>query len=120
VAKKTLGDCIGDARAILQDTESGSYRYSDDELVSLFNNALYELKRVRPDLYIGGYGSDLTTYTPSDFSTAVPFSMLVFQPVVLFIAGMAELRDDEFTVDNRAGILLRAFTTQLSLPGGMA
>jgi len=117
MAKKTIGDCVSEARVILQDTVT-PYRYSDDELLSYFNNALYELKRLRPDLYIGSFGSDLLIYTTSDLSTEVPFASIAFQPVLLYMAGFAELRDDEFTVDQRAGTLLRAFTGQLTGRGG--
>lgn len=118
MAKKTLGDCIDEARTILQDKVE-PYRYSDAELASIFTNACYEIKRLRPDAYIGGYGVDLTIYTDGDLALEVPFPSTMFQPVVLFMAGFAELRDDEFTVDNRAGTLLRSFAGQLVAQGGV-
>ena len=118
MAKKTIGDCIGEARVLLQDNYT-PYRYSDDELIDAFNNALYEIKRLRPDAYLGGYGTDLTIYTTADTATEVPFPAIFFQPTVLYITGYAELRDDEFTIDQRAAILLRSFAGQLVAQGGV-
>lgn len=113
MAKKTIGDCVSEVRSLLQDTVD-PYRYPTADLYALFTNATYEIKRLRPDFYIGAYGQDLPIYTESDSATEVPFAMICFQPVVHFITGTAELRDDEFTVDNRAGVLLQAFTRQLT------
>jgi hypothetical protein len=118
MAKKTIGDCLGEVRVLLQDTYT-PYRYSDEELIAIFNNALHELKRLRPDLYVGSFGTDITIYTTSDTALEVPFAAIAFQAVVLYITGFAELRDDEFTVDQRAGTLLRAFTGQLTGQGGV-
>ncbi|MDX1297291.1 MAG: hypothetical protein R3260_03485 [Pseudomonas sp.] len=117
MAKKTIGDCIGDARTILQD-KSTPYRYTDDELYSAFNNGLNELKRLRPDAFVGSYGTDLTIYTSSDSATELPVAMIFFQPLVYFVTGFAELRDDEFAVEGRAAILLRSFSAQLTSVAG--
>jgi hypothetical protein len=116
MAKRTISDCIGRARALLQDTLENAHRYSDADLLAYFNDALYELKRIRPDAWIGQYGEDLTLYASSDLTTEVPFPSTYFAPVVYYIVGMAELRDDEFAVDGRAATLLSTFERQLALP----
>jgi hypothetical protein len=117
MAKRTINDVIDQARIILQDKVT-PYRYSDEELVSFFNNALYELKRLRPDAWLGSLGKDLDLYAPiaTDLAKEVPFSSIFFQPVVAYVAGYAELRDDEFVVDNRAGLLMSSFTRAISAP----
>ena len=115
MAKRTVKNCIDQVRNILQD-EIDPYRYATSQLLEYFNNGQYELKRIRPDVWLGGYGVDLTLYTESDYDTEIPFASTFFQPMVLFIAGYAELRDDEFTTDARAATLLTAFSRQLSTP----
>jgi hypothetical protein len=117
MAKRTIAEVITGAREILQD-QTVPYRYTDAALVNIFNNALYELKRMRPDAWLGSYGTDIQLYTTADFAVAIPFPSIFFQAVLFFIVGYAELRDDEFTTDNRAIALLGAFGKQISTPGG--
>ena len=118
MAKRTISELLSQVRYILQDTVATSYRYPDADLLAHFNSAIYELKRLRPDVWLGLYGEDLPMYsTAYDLTTTeIPFPSIFFQPVVLFVAGYAELRDDEFTVDNRAVGLVRSFSQQISAP----
>lgn len=118
---KTINDAIEEARVLLQDTVS-PYRYPSEQLLAYLNNGLYELKRVRPDAWLSKTGKDLPTYsnTTQDLAQPFPVSMIFFHPMVMLIAGMAELRDDEFTMDSRAGVLLQQFTANLTkVSGGM-
>jgi len=85
------------------------------------NNGLYELKRLRPDIWLSSLTfpvTDLPRYVddPVDLATALPFNTMFYQPLVLYVAGYAELRDDEFTQDARAATLLKSFAVQLSAP----
>jgi len=111
MAKRTVGDVIKRSRDILQDTVSEEYRYTDDSLVGIFNDSIAEIKRLRPDAFI--YGEDLPSFTASEFASDFPLAEIFFQPAVYFIAGQAELRDDEFTVENRAMTLLSQFSNML-------
>ena len=115
MAKRTIADVFDQVRYMLQDRVV-PYRYPDADLIDHFNSSLYELKRVRPDAYIGAYGVDLSLYTTADMAVEVPFSSIFFQPVVLFVTGYAELRDDEFAVDGRAVGLIGAFSAMLGPP----
>ena len=96
---------------MLQDTESGRYRYTDAELIEDFNNAIAECKRLRPDLFV--YKEALPYYSTSELSEDFPVTSIYFQAVVYFVVGNAELRDDEFAVDGRAMSLLTSFTAKL-------
>jgi hypothetical protein len=116
MAKRTINDCFTHVREILQD-QVEPYRYPDSDLIRSLNSALYELKRIRPDVWLGTYGTDLTLYTISDLALEIPFDSVFFQPVVYYIAGSLELRDDEFAIDGRAVTLVRSFTAQVSTPG---
>jgi len=109
---RTVGEAIAQAREILQDEESVSYRYSDADLYSYLNNAISNVRRVRPDLFI--YGEVLPSFTTTDGASDFPLPETYFQGSVYFIAGIAELRDDEFAVDNRAMTLITRFNQVLT------
>ena len=116
----TIDDAILEARRILGDSNTDvGYRYSEDMLVRALNSALLEMRRLRPDLFRSYYGVGLTQYTTSDLSssTALPINEMYMPPLAAFMAGWIELSDDEFTVDNRAGILLQRFAQQLTVGG---
>ena len=107
---KTVGDTITEARVILND--SAGARYTDVQLVAAFNNAISEAKSLRPDMFV--FGEALPQYTTADFGQPFPLPQIVFQSFVYFLAGDAELRDDEFAVDGRAMTLLGAFKQKLT------
>lgn len=119
---KTVEQIINGARRILND-EVAPYRNSQDDLLSFLNNGLWELKRLRPDAWLGYFGKDLPEYAdnPTDLAVQIPINPVFYQQLIYFITGYAELKDDEFTIDNRAAILLQAFgsnlTTSRSLTG---
>ena len=118
---KTINDAISEARVFLQDTVE-PYRYPTEQLLAYLNNGLYELKRIRPDAWIFSLSGDLPSYQNKSADLAQPFpvDMIFFNPMVLLIVGMAEMRDDEFTQDSRAGILLQSFVSNLTkVSGGM-
>lgn len=110
---KTVGDAIAEARAILHDTTEQVYRYTTADLYAYLNNALLETRRVRPDLFRAYLGTDTPEFAPGDEGEAFPIDAMYFTPVVLYIAGTAELRDDEFTVDARAVTLMQQFAAKL-------
>ena len=118
---RTADDAITEARLVLQDTVV-PYRYPTVDLIRYLNNGLYELKRLRPDIFLAYVGQPVPQYIDDPISLAelIPVADIFYQPLVLFMAGYAELRDDEFTVDARASILLRSFATSLTLPAGAA
>lgn len=113
---KTVADAVTEARAILQDNDT-PYRYSDADLVAYLNDGLLETRKIRPDLFrtYWGTGDAFPEFTSQDITDATDFPIddMFFTPVVYFIAGTAELRDDEFTVDARAATLLNQFNTKL-------
>jgi len=110
---KTVGDAISEARTILHDTDSQLYRYSDDDLVAYLNNALLEARRIRPDLFRAYINQSIPSFTTADFASAFPVDEMFFPQFVFYVAGSAELRDDEFTVDARAATLLNQFVAKL-------
>ena len=109
----TIADAVDLARNLLQD-QTEDYRHTDDKLVSYYNHALIETNRIRPDLFLQTAGV-VTKYTSADISaeTAFPIVDFYITPVADYIAGMAELEDDEFAVDGRAVVLMQVFKAAL-------
>lgn len=110
---RTIGQCIAEARAILQDTTT-PYRYEDADLYALFNSAMSEMRRLRPDLFLSTLLDTPALYTVASANTAFPVSETYWIAVVNYLIGRAELRDDQFNSDARASALLSAFKAQLS------
>lgn len=119
---KTVEKILSDARFILQD-EVIPYRNSVNDLLTALNSGLYELKRIRPDAWLShlGIGVELPQYTdtPLDLAMVIPINPMFYQSLIYFISGYAELKDDEYTVDSRAGLLLKAFGDNNTQPGSV-
>lgn len=92
---------INEARAILQDTNAESgYRYPDSDLLGYLRDGVNLARALRPDIFIGRYATVLPdTYVLTD---PFPLPVFYFTAMCQYIAGRAELRDDEFAVDGRA------------------
>jgi hypothetical protein len=119
---KTVEQILSNARYILQD-EVIPYRNSVDDLLVALNSGLYELKRLRPDAWLSylGVGEELPQYAdvPLDLAMVIPINPMFYQSLIYFISGYAELKDDEYTVDSRAALLLRAFGNNNTQPGSV-
>jgi hypothetical protein len=111
-ALATVADYLADARVLLQDTYSGGYRYTDTELVAALNRGLLEMRRIRPDLFVGV--AEIPLYSPSLPTTAVAMDVQYRVTLLYYIAGQATLKDDEPTQDSRATIFLNKFVAQLT------
>jgi len=112
---KTYQTAIDEAREILQDTDT-PYRYDDSILLNILNRALQEVGRIRPDAFWSTFLTDdivVPEVTTLDLSTTFPIPMQFYLPVVSFIVAWAEVLDDEFTTDGRAGMLMQQFKTQV-------
>jgi hypothetical protein len=105
----TVSQIITSARSVLQDT-AVPFRYSDPDLLDPVNYAVHTVIRSRPDLYWGNYPIVTPQLTLSD---AWPLSDVYVSGVVGFVAGWAELRDDEYAEDKRAALLLSALRPML-------
>lgn len=108
---RTAGECVAEARVLLQDTRA-PHRYATQELLGYLTSAVTEAYRLRPDLFVGSY-STLPIFSESNQSAAVPLPVWLFPQAVNYMVGRAELRDDKFTVDGRALALTNAYATAL-------
>lgn len=113
----TIDTVANRAREILQDADGD--RYSDLRLVEALNLALSTMRRVRPD--IPSLWKDIPGFPYTSLSLGqgivLPVDAQYLEPLVFYVAGYAELADDEFTTDGRANTLLTRFTSQLAMGG---
>ena len=111
---KSIDQALVDARVILNDAAGD--RYTDDDLISDLNSAISMTKMLRPDAFI--LGEALPEFTTADLAqmpaTDFPLPEIFYQSFIYYLAGNAELRDDEFAVDNRAMTLLSAYRRNLT------
>jgi hypothetical protein len=108
-----VGEVIDYVRDILQDRDNAVRRYPDDSLIRNLNLAVLEVRRVRPDYFIGAFAAPVTRYSSADTEVQLPETCI--PSLVKYVAGMAELRDDEYTTDGRAAALLQAFSADLGV-----
>lgn len=102
------------ARDLLQDTVSGAYRYSDDDLYRAMNMALQNARRVRPDLFLwNGVLSEPPRVNSGNAGTPLSIDSQFEDAFVMYVTGAAELREDQFTNDGRAATLLNQFRSAL-------
>ena len=113
----TIGQLLADARAILNDVVpiSGEVRYSDGDLIQAFNAAMLEARAKRPDAFLAmGLRAAVPFYKmPDDAGTAFPLDQIFYPSFLYYVVGRSELREDEFTQDSRAVVLMNKFVSQL-------
>ena len=120
---KTYQDVVTEARVLLQDTDSDSYRTSDATLLAIYNRALQALARVRPDACYDLYSDnslnvpELVEDSPDADQVAwtddFGLEMQFFNPLVSYVVGVAEIIDDEYTEDSRAALMLSSFKNEV-------
>lgn len=113
MALETVEKCVAYARELLQDEKDTPYRYSDASLVRGLSLALLEAKKLRPDLFLN---VTIPTFTAND-TTTVPIDEIYRVPMVYYMVGIAQLRDDEEVVDQRAAGFLSMFQAKLVAGG---
>ncbi len=120
---KTYQDVITEARVLLQDTDSTSYRNSNETLIQILNRALQALGRTRPDAFYELYGNnslgvpELVESNPAAgqtvWTTTFGLELQFFSPLVSYVVGVAEIIDDEYSEDGRAALMLQSFKNEL-------
>jgi len=111
-ALDTVGKIVDFSRVLLQDTLE-PYRYLTADLIANLNTALLDARRLRPDLFL--YTStDVPFYTAT--SEVVDIDQQYRMALVYYIAGYAQLRDEEDVQDARAGAFIDRITSTLTNP----
>jgi hypothetical protein len=111
-ALDTVGKIIDYARVLLQDTLA-PYRYPTADLIANLNISLLDARRLRPDLFL--YSSTEVPFY-SVTSEVVDIDQQYRMALVYFVAGHAQLRDEEEVTDARAAAFISKFTSMLTEP----
>ena len=103
----SVKDYIDDVRVLLLDKVQ-PYRYEDDELLVALNTTILEARRLRADLFVTRFGSEVPSYR------AVTGDQVCIEPqfrlgIVFGVCAHALLRDEEDVQDSRAASFLARF-----------
>ena len=112
----TIGGLLTDARNVLNDTiqVSGAFRYSDQELINAFNDGMQMARAKRPDAFLDmGLRTPVPQYQTTDTNTAFPLDTTYYPALLFYVVGRTELKEDTFTDDNRAVVLMNKFVSLL-------
>ncbi len=107
----TIADSITRSRQIIQDLQP-PFRHDDAKLVGYLNDALIDVRRLRPDFFLGGLDS-YTFYDVTNLPDEFPLDPIAFTAVTDYISGSVGLEDDEFAQDGRAIALHSRFVQRL-------
>lgn len=110
---RTISQLAAAVREVIQDRYT-PFRYSNSELAISVNEGMAEARRLRPDLFLGALSAGLPYYTANDFAEALPLPDEYFSAMVSYVAGRTNLRDDEFSADGRAAILIGTFAEAMT------
>lgn len=108
----TVADYLREARVLLQDTVE-EYRYSTDSLISALNMGLLEIRRLRPELVRSYFKTGVPSFSSVDTTETVLMDEQYRMSLLYYICGMAQLRDDEDTQDQRAAGFMNKFVAQM-------
>ncbi len=116
---RTYENLLTESRELLQDTDTDVQRYTDTALLNILNRGLQDLGRMRPDAFYDTYAAN-TLNVPEivvsgagagqiNWDTVVGLEMMFYPPLVAYVTGVAEITDDEYTVDGRAALMIQQF-----------
>lgn len=106
-----VGEILQQVRDVLQDMDGT--RYPTDSLIRGLNLAVLQVRSLRPDYFVGTFRDQIPRITTTAEDLPLPDELM--GPLTQYVAGWAEMRDDEFTTDGRAAVLLRSFEAQLGV-----
>jgi hypothetical protein len=105
-----VGDILDQVRTLLQDVDnsSGQYRYSTDSIVTALNQGMIDLFRMRPDIYLSQQFK-VPTFSVAGLDVILGIEEQYVSPLVFYVVGLVQARDDEQTQDARAQAFLTTF-----------
>jgi hypothetical protein len=92
----TPQNVIDDVRVLINDTEVGNYRYSDDDLLKFVNEGIVRIAHLRPDLF--STFADVAC-TVSTVVQSAPTDSLRLMEVLQVVGGNAPYESDRITMD---------------------
>jgi hypothetical protein len=113
----TVGSIVTEVRTLLQDVDG--IRWPDANVYQALNMGLLESRMIRPDFW-RNTPDDVPQYSAADAGETLDFEPQFKPALVMYVAGLLQLEDDEGTEDARAAALLNTFTKKLTGPIGSA
>lgn len=115
-----VGNILGQVRTLIQDVDnsSGQYRYSTDSIVTALNQGVMEMFRIRPDLFLE-VDYVVPTFSVGGLDVDIGIEAQYVPPLIYYVVGLVQVRDDEQTQDTRAATFLKVFQ-QAIVSGGLA
>jgi hypothetical protein len=115
-------DYLSQTRISLQD-DILPYRYTDDQIVDALNHALFEIQRIRPDVFLDlkyqqqVISGDLDDGSPPVYTATstdyVPVPAKYFMPIRWYMSGLLQMDDVADTQDQRAQAFISKFSQHL-------
>jgi len=105
----TFQTVIDDARVTLNDVDGT--RYTTPQLMQFCNDGIQEAFRLRPDFLLGQYTAADVTYVETD---QIPIPLKFQNLLNFYVVFRAELRDDEYSAESRAGAMRQLFKSELT------
>lgn len=99
---RTAGEVIVSAITTLNDEDQD--RYKDPELFGFIVDALQATKTARPDLFVGAFSTPIAITARTD---VLPIDDQFFRPIVDYVIGRCETKDDEAVVSARAELMFK-------------
>jgi len=110
-----VGDVISQVRTLLQDVDSSAssgYRYSTDSIVTALNQGMLDMFRVRPDLFLEN-AFVVPVFNVGTLGVPIGVEQQYIPPLVYYVTGLVQARDDEQNQDSRAMAFMKTFSTAL-------
>jgi len=107
----TVGDFLDQVRILLQDTDNtatSGYRYTNNSIVLCLNQGMLDLYRMRPDIFLANKFV-VPVFSTSDLAALMLIEQQYVSPLIFYVVGLVQARDDEQTQDARAAAFLQTF-----------
>lgn len=108
-----VGSLVMRVRETLQDVDDRD-RYTDARIIEALNLGILDLRRLRPDAFIGRY-SEPTYQIGTDQTLPFDLPEIYIPPLVAYAVGWIETADDEYADDGRAVAMMKKFATDLGV-----
>lgn len=108
---QSVGDFLDQVRILLQDVDnspSSGYRYSTDSIILCLNQGMIDLYRMRPDIFIDRQFI-VPQFNTGSLADDLGIELQYVSPLVFYVVGLVQARDDEQTQDARAAAFLQTF-----------
>ena len=99
---RTVTEVLTSADGTLSDADRT--RYPEPERIGFVIDALNTIKNIRPDLFLGQYTTAIGTLT---LASVLPLPDQFFRPVVDYVIGRCETKDEEHVVSARAELMAK-------------